>query len=144
MSYREIKADLFTQISPNVVIPHVVNNEGAWGAGFVIPLGKRFPSIKIAYLDNWYSFNLGDIQWVNAAESVTVVNMYAQTLGGKRRLNYEHLVQCMRCVRKVFHNRPILAPRFGSGLAGGNWNFIRELIHDTWVSCGIDVTICYL
>jgi hypothetical protein len=26
----------------------------------------------------------------------------------------------------------IHAPKFGSGLAGGNWNFISELINDVW------------
>jgi hypothetical protein len=26
----------------------------------------------------------------------------------------------------------IHAPKFGSGLAGGNWNFISDLIEDIW------------
>jgi hypothetical protein len=26
----------------------------------------------------------------------------------------------------------IHAPKFGCGLAGGNWNFISELINDIW------------
>lgn len=143
MPLRKIQADLFTQIVPGVVIPHVVNNQGAWGAGFVVPLGKRFPEAKRVYLDDWTSFSLGDIQWAYDGRC-SVVNMYAQTLGGKRPLNYEHLVQCMKSVHKVFPNAPILAPRFGSRLAGGNWNFIRELVHDIWVSRGMNVTICYL
>jgi hypothetical protein len=28
----------------------------------------------------------------------------------------------------------IHAPKFGSGLAGGNWNFIEELIKDIWLN----------
>ena len=30
------------------------------------------------------------------------------------------------------HNVQIHAPKFGSGLAGGNWNFISCLIEDIW------------
>jgi hypothetical protein len=29
-------------------------------------------------------------------------------------------------------NIEIHAPKFGSGLAGGNWNFISDLIEDIW------------
>jgi hypothetical protein len=29
-----------------MVIAHVCNDVGAWGRGFVVPLGKRYPSAK--------------------------------------------------------------------------------------------------
>jgi hypothetical protein len=31
----------------------------------------------------------------------------------------------------------IHAPKFGSGLAGGDWNFIKELVCDIWSNCPI-------
>jgi hypothetical protein len=33
----------------------------------------------------------------------------------------------------------IHSPKFGSGLAGGNWNFIEELIKDIWYDCEVFV-----
>jgi hypothetical protein len=42
-------------------------------------------------------------------------------------------------------NKPvIICPKFGSGLAGGKWDFIEELIIDCWCKQSIDVTVCYL
>lgn len=35
----------------------------------------------------------------------------------------------------------IHCPKFGSLRAGGNWEFILELINETWVDRGINVTI---
>jgi len=36
----------------------------------------------------------------------------------------------------------IHAPLFGSGLAGGNWDFIEELINEIWD--GYDITVWQL
>ena len=79
--------------------------------------------------------------------------MVAQTLGGVRPLYYNHLVACMEkvteCVLKGKEDWPdktirIIAPAFGSNLAGGEWEFIEQLIHDCWIERKIDVTIYYL
>jgi hypothetical protein len=59
----------------------------------------------------------------------------------KRPLNYGALVYCMNQVRSYIKDLEsntemsrieIHAPKFGSGLAGGNWNFISDLIEDIW------------
>ena len=58
-----------------------------------------------------------------------------------RPLNYLALVKCMNQINmfisKNFNNDTrveIHAPRFGCGLAGGNWNFISDLIDDIWTN----------
>jgi hypothetical protein len=38
----------------------------------------------------------------------------------------------------------IIAPMFGSGLAGGDWGIIKQLIHEHWLDENIDVTITTL
>jgi len=86
--------------------------------------------------------------------------MVAQTLGGPKPLQYAALGACMIQVVKRNHmagNRgqfdpgydgerhnffEIWCPKFGSGLAGGSWPHIEEMIRETWVeSFGIDVTV---
>ena len=44
------KMDWFDNI-PNgeVIIPHICNNVGGWGAGFVVPLGRHYPDAKKSY-----------------------------------------------------------------------------------------------
>lgn len=66
-----------------------------------------------------------------------------------RPLKYEHLITCMKSVRQMIqtvqleHGRDccIFCPKFGSGLAGGKWSFIEELIDELWLSADIDVYV---
>lgn len=153
-----VKCDLFEYIEgqQNIIIPHVVNNQGAFGSGFVVPLGKRFPEAKSEYFKwvnqinypwmNFVPFELGNIHVVEADinNDIWVVHMCAQTLCGNRPLFYNKLVDCMESVACGIQQEEIVAPKFGSGLAGGNWNIIEELINDCWIRKGIKVTICEL
>lgn len=167
-----IEGDLFAAIKEKesvVFITHVVNSENKWGAGFVIPLGNHYPESKKQYHewgDNQWScpdnflheltdnFVLGQTQFVEVEEGkVIVANMLAQTLGGVRPLRYDALARCMWIVTQIIaaykaknpdKKVEIVAPMFGSALAGGDFNFIEQLIEDSWVKNGIDVTIHYL
>jgi len=162
LSYRE--GDLFARIKGlgRVVIPHVCNNVGAWGAGFVVPLGKAFPKARKDYLE-WHrdrqtschtAFVLGSTQFVTVDDEnlVVVANMIGQgRIGRGRPPRYNALVHCMEDVADFVLSEDvgpssyeIHCPLFGSGLAGGDWSFIRELIEDCWVRLGIGVTAYYL
>ena len=159
-----VKGDLFTQIrepSYHYIIPHIVNDIGAWGSGFVVPLGNYYPEVKERYLSDyelgWIKLGKTDFIYVPKGQ-ITVANMCAQTGIGKTKkpIRYEALVSCMRTV--VSHikmddrlneqmNCPtlptkIIAPKFGSDRAGGNWDFIEELINEIWAD--FDTTIYYL
>lgn len=158
-----LECDLFDHVPKNckpnefIFLCHVTNCRRAWGAGFVVPLGKRYPKARQKYLDFCDSHVraggnpldlLGKTQFVEheGQPLVTVCNMCAQDLDGKRPLFYNHLAACMTDVAKfIGKRRParIVAPFFGSALAGGNWVFIQELIQDCWLSKDIPVTICY-
>lgn len=81
--------------------------------------------------------------------SVYVVHMCSQdnisTPKNGRRLHYPSLVECMEKVADFIVRLPwdkeveIVAPKFGSAIAGGNWMFIEELINDIWGD--FDVTV---
>ncbi len=155
-----------------IIIPHVVNSKGAWGSGFVVPLGRKYPLAKNRYY-NWHSngheteewrlhrrvpFELGVTQFVRvsgpeAPTQIIVANMLAQTLGGARPLYYQHLAACMTQVAGMCQHLSeqlglparIHAPAFGAGLAGGDWAIIKELIADCWLrDLHIPVSIYYL
>lgn len=147
MKINYVKGDLF-ELYPkdrNVVIAHCCNCKGGFGSGFVIPLKKNFPVVAERYL-SMFPQNLdmmGYTQWVYINENLTVANMVAQTLGGIRPLNYYALAKAMQDVVHEFKNVAfeIVAPMFGSALAGGNWSFIEELIKDIWLVNNIPVTV---
>ena len=159
--------DLFENLPDNkiIVIPHVCNDVGAFGGGFVVPLARNFPTAKIEYQKeiNMNQFlekrSIGLLNTVVAEDNehrkVIVENMIAQTglinANNPRPLKYWALVKCMlkvaRNIRMMSHsminvdNREIEihAPKFGSCLAGGDFSFIKILIEEIWGD--FDVTI---
>lgn len=162
-----IEGDLFEALkkldyADNVFVPHVCNSQGAWGSGFVVPLGNVYPAARDCYL-NWCGygstkawhldndsvpFEIGQTQLVIASNDpgIIIANMVAQHMGGIRPLMYNHLVTCMDYVANmaVKLEASIMCPMFGSMRAGGNWDFIAELIEDCWLDREIDVSIFYL
>ena len=153
-----VEGDLFEYVDKcdtPIIIPHVCNNQGVWGAGFVVPLGKKYPLAKTIYLRNHLlgQLDLGSVDFIEVSDNIMVANMIAQTLGGSRPLYYNDLAYCMDTIIGTKDDefdkdtkgrfQKIVCPMFGSGLAGGDWNFIEKLIEDCWIREGWDVTVCY-
>lgn len=138
-----------------VFVPHVCNNIDLFGAGFAAQVAERYPSVKADYHllgKNFLQSNLGYSQIIKVYEEpkyrhkLFFVNMISQkgikSFNNPRPLNYFALAQSMYKVSNYIHNNTgysnktekieIHCPKFGSGLAGGNWNFISELINDIW------------
>jgi hypothetical protein len=153
-----------------VVIPHICNNirDGrVWGAGFTGALDKAFgDGPRTAYQTMAKESRLGLMNRlgeicvcnVNDENKIFVVNMIAQegvrSGFNPRPIRYWSLMNCMQGVREFVGslygdsiaaspqiNVVIHAPKFGSELAGGNWDFIKELIEEIWVDNSIDVVV---
>lgn len=139
----------------SIFVPHVCNNIDQFGAGFAAQVADRFPSVKANYHMLGKSFlqkNMGYAQIVQVAEEQTYkhklffVNMIAQngvrSESNPRPLNYFALVKSMNLLSNYITNYiaasnmsvnvEIHCPKFGSGLAGGDWNLISYLIDDIW------------
>lgn len=138
----------------SVVIPHVCNNIGLFGAGFASAVRQRFPIVATNFELLGKKTKLGYVQYINVFKDsvyeheIIFANMIAQNgvIGPKnpRPLNYEYLVKCMIDVRNYTlslnkEKIEIHCPKFGSGLAGGNWLFIEDLIRDIWSPFNITV-----
>jgi len=138
-----------------VIVPHVCNNVDAFGAGFAGQVASNFPTVKADYHMLGKTFlknNLGYTQFLKVYEQpkyrhrLIFANMIAQngivSPQNPRPINYLALAKCMVGISKFIseqtdfmsknENVEIHAPKFGSGLAGGNWNFIGNLIEDIW------------
>lgn len=138
-----------------VFVPHVCNNLDLFGAGFAASIDSQYPIVKANYHmlgKNFLRHNLGHAQIVKVKEdkkykhAFYAVNMIAQngikSVSNPRPLNYAALVKSMIQVSQFIQNNTgfsnktenveIHTPKFGSGLAGGNWNFISDLIEDIW------------
>ena len=149
-----VQGDLFDYIRPNIIIPHVCNNQNKWGRGFVVPLMHKYLHARNEF-DEWakgnrrtFPYELGYSQIVEVEPYVWVANMIAQvfyvhdgSIRQYRPLYYNKLADCMEQVAKHcrVHSVDILAPKFGSELAGGSWEFVECLIQDIWED--LDVTV---
>jgi hypothetical protein len=91
---------------------------------------------------------LGRCQRIFIDSRLVIINMIGQhTCGhdaaGRPPVRYTALVDCLRFVGDMAAawGSEIHAPAFGSDLAGGDWNFIEELIKECWCDLDLPVTI---
>ncbi|MFW5700758.1 MAG: hypothetical protein ACOCWM_03625, partial [Cyclobacteriaceae bacterium] len=120
-------------------IVHIVNDAGKWGAGFVLALSKKWDEPEKKYRSNKVH-RLGRVEYVGVGDKdVTVVNMVAQhntgiDENGDIPLRYSALVDCLRNVDEMcqIYGKPssIHMPKIGSGLSGGNWEVIEQIIRE--------------
>lgn len=123
------------------IICHICNDIGAWGAGFVLALSKKW-----RYPEDFYrvrqEYPLGDVDVLNVEEDISVANMIAQhgierDSKGNPPIRYDALKECLIKVNQIAmnidapHKRVSLhMPRIGAGLAGGDWSVIEKLIEE--------------
>lgn len=133
------------------IIIHCCNDIGAWGAGFVLALSRRWRAPEVAYRQ-WVteyidSFELGNVQIVQVEEDVFVGNMIGQEgVGFKNNVPPIRYPAIRKCLEKVFYeckenDLTVHAPKFGADLAGGDWEIIESIIKEELVDKGIDVTV---
>lgn len=139
------------------IIPHVCNDIGAWGRGFVLALSAKWKQPeqeyriwhRTGYMIDMFGHNepfmLGSVQFVDVGAGIIVANMIAQTGIYSRDsvppIRYGELAQCMRKVAVIAGNigATIHAPKFGAGLAGGDWSRIESIINNECPNLSVTV-----
>lgn len=149
------------QVPGPKIIPHIVNDQGKWGAGFVLAISKRWSGPE-AYYRQWYNlrkiegmvlqnpmkgsfvsttgdFELGAAQLVQVYEDTYVANMIAQagTRTGSKGppIRYDALASALEKVDFFAEmlGASVHAPRIGCSLAGGRWSLVEPIIRRTLV-----------
>ena len=146
------------------ILVHCCNDQGAWGRGFVVALSRMWPQAETSYRA-WFSNNLGDdgddipseetgppqlgeVQFVLVAPKLWVANLIGQHgigMAEDRRapIRYD-------AVRKGFikltrqskiYEASVHMPRMGTGLAGGSWKAIEQLVQAELLANGVAVTV---
>ena len=144
------------QVEGKKLIIHICNNVGAWGAGFVLALSKKWKQPEESYR-LMSSYDLGTIDYVTVEDDIAVCNMIAQeNIRGRdksSKLPPIRYIALEYALKQIVHSNTLLEisgsgntfsihmPRIGSGLAGGNWNIIEAIIKETLCKAGIEVTV---
>lgn len=136
------------------IIAHICNDQGGWGAGFVVAISKRWAYPEQMYRQ-WYRqrepvintepgqivmtsgrFKLEETQLVMVGHGLAVANMIAQagmrTGSNGPPIRYDALKVCLGRVRGYADSfkASVHMPRIGTGLAGGRWDKIEPLIQE--------------
>jgi len=115
------------------VIGHGCNCFCTMGAGLAKSMKKAFPEIVLA--DNCTTMGdkkkLGTFTHVDYG-GLVVLNLYIQYKYGSScpDVDYSAIRECMMKIKKKYSGRKIGLPMIGSGLAGGDWNRISDIIED--------------
>lgn len=149
-----VKGDATNPIGEgNRIIIHICNDIGAWGAGFVLALSRKWSGPEKEYR-KWSKgvyllpFELGNVQFVKVEKDIWVANMIAQTgirpdFRGKPPVRYEAIKDCFKEVREFAGEKlaSIHMPRIGCGLAGGKWEKVEEIVRKELVKYNFTVIV---
>jgi O-acetyl-ADP-ribose deacetylase (regulator of RNase III) len=141
-----VKGDATKPIGDGLkIIAHICNNVGAFGAGFVVALSKRWLKPELEYRRMKREDRvLGHVQFVPVTKDIVVANMIAQhdikPQYGIPPIRTVALRYCLELVNTeaIKTGATIHMPRIGAGLAGGNWSEIEKIINETLT---VDVTV---
>lgn len=128
------------------VICHVCNDARAWGAGFVLALSRRWIEPERLYREH-STLVLGSVQFATVEDEIMVANMVAQhalpTREKRVAIDYDALEKCLVVVAQfcVENAASVHAPRFGCGIAGGDWYTVARIIDRTLCAANVPVTI---
>jgi hypothetical protein len=92
------------------------------------------------------NLRLGRVHIADVGDEVSVATMIAQKGYGPSptpRIRYGALREALSSVGEIALGRGarLHMPRIGAGQAGGDWTIIRELIDETLLRRGLDVTV---
>ena len=118
----------------NKIICHICNDIGAWGAGFVLAVSKRW-----GYPEHHYrarqKYPLGHVDVLKVEDGIYVANMIAQhsvrpSADGTPPIRYTSLADALFAVNKIAVElgASLHMPRIGCGLAGGEWSTVEIII----------------
>jgi len=119
------------------IIAHVCNDVGKWGRGFVASINKKWKEPEIQYR-SMRNRKLGNVQFVKIDNGIIIANIIGQHLiimdeNGNPPVRYEAIREGLIKVNElaIKLNATIHSPKFGAGLAGGDWEIIETIINET-------------
>lgn len=141
-----IKGDLLNLFDAGEfdAIVHGCNCFNTMGAGIALQIKKRYPEAWEVDKNTikGHKDKLGTYTTA-ICSSGTVINAYTQYHPGclnDPKENYAAIDEVMRKIAVVFEYKRIGLPLIGAGLAGGDWNIIKDIIRNNLYGM-VDYTI---
>lgn len=137
------------------IICHQTNYHGVMGAGVARAIANKLLTAEQynAYVNYCWIHGqeaVGTVQFIDCEPHLVVANLFSQDEALARRragqsiTDYEAMFTCLQQVRNLAERRnlPIYIPHgMGCGIAGGDWNRVRQLIYSTLGGSSVHVYI---
>ena len=142
-------------VSDLTIVVHGCNSVGAWGAGFVRAVSKKWPQPEADYLRRFskgWKPALGDVSFVPVQwlpQKIYVANLISQDFtADPTRVKLWAVDKGLQRVRQFALGAvtrhwtvDVVVPRLGTGLGGGSWEDIEPIIEENLVNYGIQVRV---
>lgn len=124
------------------IIVHGCNATDGPVGGLAAAVFEKYPQSQLMHNDHvntaWIP-PLGTISVYKVSDELIIVNAITQRLPGAGTLSYDAVLECFKHVDSLANHieeatqiqLPILYPKIGAGIAGGNWNIISTIIQET-------------
>ena len=134
-----IKGDITETELP--AIAHGCNCQNVMGSGVAKALFTKWQQVKTSYHSFCRSKHvddlLGEVGVVDLKDRQILFNCFTQFYYGYdnvRRVNYSALAKCFITLNDSLRDsnldNKLAIPKIGCGLAGGDWDIVKELIDD--------------
>ena len=149
----EITGDLLTVRAG--IICHQVNYYGVMGGGVAAAIADKILSAEQYAAYSMYCKQagrtaLGSVQFLGCAPGLVVANMFCQDEALAQRggnlciTDYDLMYQCFKRVRNMaqIQKMRVYIPRnIGCGIAGGNWDTVKQIMEDVFGKGPVDAFI---
>lgn len=127
------------------IVCHQVNYHGVMGGGVAAAIAENILSDEqlAEYADYCHRLGraaLGTVQLLNVGDGLIVANLFCQDdariMRGEAAItDYDAMRRCfvrVRSIAQVYGKRVYIPRNIGCGIAGGNWDTVREIIKDAF------------
>jgi len=145
--FKEINGDLIKLAKEGNfdIIVHGCNCHRRMGAGIALTIRQNFPEVE--YKDKVTKCNIiGNIDEVILKKyNFKIINAYTQNYWGKcnasetQQMRYDAIRNCMKKINDKYKGLCIGLPLIGCGLAGGDWNIVKQIIKEELKDCNVTI-----
>lgn len=150
--FDDIEKVLLNNNSTNILVPFVSSDDLNFSNRFIKASYKRYESFETNFTLNKPTigkvdfFNIKTTAYKNSIIFASMPCHHSRTFG--RKINYGELASCMHQIKNTINRSrssndefkiEIHAPKFGTGISGGDWRIISELINDIWLQFGVTI-----
>lgn len=125
------------------VIAHQTNCQGVMGAGVALAIRERYPEIMPAYQEACSAKNmLGKCQFIRTNDGHFIANLFGQDgIGCGRQTDYKCLRSALSLLVEKMKTQGLTSVsmpyNLGCGLAGGDWEVVREMLREVFEDTNI-------